>query len=507
MDGGDSGIGTAARAAQARQPATGGRLRGFASCTAEAGPVAVGVEGRLPGWLEGSLLLSGPGLFELPRGAYRHWFDGLALLQRIALQDGAAVWRSRWLRSDAWRAAQARGAPDYGEFETPDAMGWLTRLRRLGAPKLTDNGAVIVEQFGDDWVARTDTSRAQRIDPDTLETLGPYAWDDAERMPFAASHGARTPDGRNWGVGIEIGRRCHYLAYSVEPGTRRRRVLARIPADPPGLLHDLAISGRHLVFWENALRIRPLGFALSRRAYRGNLAWRPDLGSRLHAVDLACGRVRGWEAPPLIAFHALQAFERDGAVIVDLCVLDGPSILDRLQLGRLRAGGPIGPIGRLRRFVLEPGAARARIEDLGASMEFPQPSRPRGAGLEARFAWGADRGPDAPEGFFERTVKLDLATGARRAWQRGEAVQLEPVFVPRPGAAREDDGVLLVPTLADDDAGSVIAVLDAASMQPLAGLRLPAVAPFAFHGVFRARGEAAQRLAPRQAAAPFRFWR
>lgn len=488
MDHGGTGIEAAHGAAGDRgAPAASGRLRGFASCAAESGPVALRVDGRLPGWLDGSLHLNGPGLFELPRGGYRHWFDGLALLQRIELRDGAATWRSRFLRGEAWRAAMARGAPDYGEFETPDAMGWLERVRRLGAPKLTDNGAVIVERFGGDWVARTETSRAQRIDPDTLETLGPFDWDDAERMPFAAAHGVRTAEGRNWGVGIELGRHCRYVAYGVEPGSRRRRVLARIPADPPGLLHDLALSGRHLVIWENAMRMRPLAFALTRRAYRGNLSWRPELGSRLHAIDLVDGRVRGWDAPPLIAFHALQAFERDGAVVVDLCVLDGPAILDRLRLASLRAGRPIGPIGRVRRFVLEPGAARARVEDLGASMEFPQPSRPRGAGLEARYAWGADRGTDVPGAFFDRTVKLDLATGTRLAWQRGDAVQLEPVFVPRPGAAAEDDGVLLVPTLADGDAGSVVAVLDAASMRPLAWLRLPAVVPFAFHGLFRPR--------------------
>lgn len=488
MDHGGTPIGTATPVAGDRSVApSAGRWRGFASCGVDAGPVVVHVEGRLPDWLDGSLHLSGPGRFELPRGAYRHWFDGLALLQRIELRDGAAAWRSRFLRGDAWRAAQARGAPDYGEFETPDAMGWLERLRRLGEPKLTDNGAVIVERWGEDWVARTETSRAQRIDPDTLDTLGPFDWDDGERLQFSAAHGARAPDGRSWGVGIELGRRCVYVAYGIEAGTHRRRVLARIPADPPGLLHDLALSGRRLVFWENALRIRPLGFALTRRAYRGNLAWRPALGSRLHAVDVADGRVRSWEVPPLFAFHALQAFDDGDATVVDLCVLEDPTILDRLRLDALRAGRPIGPIGRLRRYRLEPGASRAQAEDLGASMEFPQPSRPRGSGRASRFGWGADRGPAAPEGFFDLTVKVDLATGERRTWQRGDAVQLEPVFVPRPGATAEDDGVLCVPTLADDDPGSVIAVLDAAAMRPLAWLRLPVVAPFAFHGVFRAR--------------------
>ena len=85
---------------------------------------------------------------------------------------------------------------------------------------------------------------------------------------------------------------------------------------------------------------------------------------------------------------------------------------------------------------------------------------------------------------YERTVRLGLASGERRVWQRPGAVQLEPLFVARPGASAEDDGVLLVPTLADDDAASVIGVIDAATMQCLATLQAPQVIPFGFHAAW-----------------------
>jgi carotenoid cleavage dioxygenase-like enzyme len=44
--------------------------------------------------------------------------------------------------------------------------------------------------------------------------------------------------------------------------------------------------------------------------------------------------------------------------------------------------------------------------------------------------------------------------------------------------------VLLVHTLADDDPGSVIAVLDAATLQEQARIALPHVIPFGFHGAW-----------------------
>ena len=81
-------------------------------------------------------------------------------------------------------------------------------------------------------------------------------------------------------------------------------------------------------------------------------------------------------------------------------------------------------------------------------------------------------------------MRIDLDSGERREWRRPDAVHLEPLFVPRPGGVAQDDGVLLVPTLADDDDASVIAVLEAHSLEPLARLHAPQIVPFGFHAAW-----------------------
>ena len=63
-------------------------------------------------------------------------------------------------------------------------------------------------------------------------------------------------------------------------------------------------------------------------------------------------------------------------------------------------------------------------------------------------------------------------------------IKVDKGTTPRPGAAGDDDGVLLVPTLADDDETSLIGVIDAKSMQPLASIHAPQVVPFGFHAAF-----------------------
>ncbi|HRO60087.1 MAG TPA: carotenoid oxygenase family protein, partial [Burkholderiaceae bacterium] len=100
----------------------------------------------------------------------------------------------------------------------------------------------------------------------------------------------------------------------------------------------------------------------------------------------------------------------------------------------------------------------------------------------ARICWGAGNGE--PGEFNDRTHRIDLENGAVSTWQRPDAVQLEPLFVPRPDGGADDDGVLLVPTLSGSDETTVIAVLDARSMDCLAELRTPQIVPFGFHAAF-----------------------
>ena len=48
--------------------------------------------------------------------------------------------------------------------------------------------------------------------------------------------------------------------------------------------------------------------------------------------------------------------------------------------------------------------------------------------------------------------------------------------------------MLLVPTLADGDSGTLIAVLDPGSMRCVATLQLPQVVPFGFHAAWNEGG-------------------
>src|SRR5205085_10984948 len=81
-------------------------------------PVELAVEGHIPSWLTGSVVRSGPAKFEAGGRSVRHWFDGLALLDRFGIQGGRVTYSSRMLESGAYRAASEKGEISYQEFAT-----------------------------------------------------------------------------------------------------------------------------------------------------------------------------------------------------------------------------------------------------------------------------------------------------------------------------------------------------------------------------------------------------
>jgi beta,beta-carotene 9',10'-dioxygenase len=230
----------------------------------------------------------------------------------------------------------------------------------------------------------------------------------------------------------------------------------------------------------------PLAFRFGAKAYKDNFRWDPGSGSALHALPLDGGAVRSWTIPALMCFHATQAWAEGDDLLVELATYADASVFDDLLLERRRADAPLAQAPCLQRYRLRSGRSDAEVQDLGVSMELQQ-VRPDTIGQRrARVCWGmaaSDQGR-----FLDHVLRLDLDSGAASTWQRPQACHLEPLFVARPGGSADDAGVLLVPTLSEGDAASVLAIDDAATMSCLAEVDAPQVIPFGFHAAFRHEG-------------------
>jgi carotenoid cleavage dioxygenase-like enzyme len=259
--------------------AAGGRTRGFFSGAREIDDAAVRVEGTLPGWLRGVLLQGGPALWELPRGALQHWFDGYAMWHRWRFDGTAAVrYRSRFADSASYRGSRQAQRPVSGEFGSPNPHGLLARLR--GAPP-TDNPAVAISRHGERWIAVSETPYLTVFDPDTLATLArlDLRYDDAP-MHLMAAHGFSLDDGSYLNVGVTIGRECRLRLFRLRPGAPRPDVLGEVRTARPGYLHGFALAPGHAVVWDCALRLQPIAMRFGAGSYAGNFRWEPGGGPR-----------------------------------------------------------------------------------------------------------------------------------------------------------------------------------------------------------------------------------
>jgi beta,beta-carotene 9',10'-dioxygenase len=461
---------------------------GFATLEEETNAAELPLRGELPSWLQGSLLRTGPAKFEVGEQPLSHWFDGLAMLHRFTIAGGRAAYGNRFLESRAYRAAREHGRLVYGEFATDPCRSLFKRVQTLFSPgsALTDNANVNVARLGERFVAMTETPLPVEFDPHTLQAAGVHPFQAPGQLSTAHPHMDRA-SGAMLNYAAKLGPRSSYRFFEV-PATpaggrqAKTRVLASVPVSEPAYMHSFGLTERWFVLAEFPFVVNPLALALSGRPYIENYRWKPERGTRFTLVDRVTGAVTaGFQTDACFGFHHVNAYEDGDRVVVDVCTVPDAGIVEDLYLERLRGGCAL-PQPQLTRFKLgvsDRSVVRERIGEEG--IELPRINYGRCNGRPYRYAWGNDLGPS---GWFEKIVKIDVHNGATQVFSEPGCYPGEPVFVARPEAEREDDGVLLSVVLDARSETSFMLVLDAGDLSELARAEVPHHVPFGFHGQF-----------------------
>jgi beta,beta-carotene 9',10'-dioxygenase len=463
---------------------------GFADQTEEVRVDALPVSGEVPTWLRGGLVRVTPAQMDFDRRTVSHWFDGMAMLNRFGFAgDGTVAYASRFLDTDARKAALASGGASISGFATDPCRSLFQRVQSLFSPELTDNANVNLSRIGDEYIAMTETPIPVRFDAETLATLG---HDEGQKqfgqITTAHPHHGVGGDGVSELVNFaaQLGAKSEYRIYARR-STTEGRMLATMPVREPSYMHSFAITPRYALLIENPLVVNPLRLALSGKAFINNYRWKPELGIRIHAFDRTTGALhRTWTADPFFVFHTINAFEAGEDIVLDLCAHEDASIIELLELDKLRAGSGHAVLGaRPLRLTLAAGSGVASTRELAdVDLELPRIAYRTRNGLPYRYVYGASAG-DAP--FLKRLVKIDVEDGSHSVWDEPSTWAGEPVFVPRVGGddlAAEDDGVVLSVVLDTDAGSSFLLMLDAQSFEEIARAEAPHHVPFGFHGQF-----------------------
>ena len=458
---------------------------GFADLEQEVVVDRLPIQGEMPAWLSGALLRTGPAKYDLGRQTVNHWFDGLAMLHRFGFAGGNVSYRNRFLQSNSYREASAKGALARGEFATDPCRTLFQRVAAVFEPmQLTDNCNVNINPLGGAAVAFTETTLPVRFDAETLATLGDYGYGPAIGGSVSIAHPHH--DARRkcqFSYVVEFGMKSRYRLFSIDDDGGAECVVAEMPVDRPAYMHSFGMTEQYLVLVEFPLVVDPLRLKLQLAPFIRNYRWRPERGLRIHVFDKdGGGLVKSVSTDPIFAFHHVNAFEDGGNIVVDLIAYRDAGIIDQLYLERLRASDPIDATGRLSRYVVplsRPGDAFA-IEVAEAMIELPRIDYELCAGRPYRHVWGVGRRD--PKDFLDSIIKIDTETGETQSWWREHCYPGEPVFVGLPDRAREGEGVLLSVVLDAQRAQSFLLVLDAMSLAEIAKAECPHHIPFGFHG-------------------------
>jgi carotenoid cleavage dioxygenase-like enzyme len=456
---------------------------GFRTQREERHDVPLDVEGSFPPWLDGRLVVNGPGQFEVGDTDLEHWFDALALLRGVRIVDGTARYTARFVRSDDFRAARETGRVRRDLPGTPADASALSRLRRAVAGEFQDNPSVGVVRLDGTLYAVTESPIGIEIDPETLETVGRRDLTAGLDCDVTLGH-THVEDGVQWGLGARFGRRSAYTLFRRSDGDAE--AVSRLVFDShPPYVHAFALTERYAV-----VPAAPFGVDFRRLALttlRGGTFLdafeRRSAPARFHVLDRRTGEaVAAVPADPFFVFHFANAYEDGETVVVDCVAFEDERAVTSLTVAALRSDDPDLPRGDFVRYRLPLDGGRATRERLHRGpVEFPTIDYARRNGRPYRYAYLAatDRGslPTA-------IAKVDVEARTTRRWSAVGVHPGEPIFVPSPSPSAEDDGVLLSLSLDGRAGRSVLYCLDAETLTERARAPLPHRVPYGFHGQF-----------------------
>ena len=417
------------------------------------------VTGAIPPALRGMYVRNGAN----PRsGSSPHWFFGDGMLHGLQLDGGKATWfRNRYVRTPKWSGDDIPMMDENFVMDRTASAANTHVIHHAGRILCLEEGHFPYE-----------------VDRQ-LETIGAHTFDGRLTTAMTAHPKVCPETGEMLFFGY--GQLPPYLTYHRVNAAGELVQSTEIPVKGPTMMHDFVTTRNHTIFMD-----LPVVFDLD-LALAGTMPfrWDDDYGARVGVMPRAgtAADVRWFDVDPCYVFHPMNAFERDGEVVIDV--------------GRFRSMWRTGSnefedYATLHRWELDlvgGGVREQTLDDRPA--EFARVADDR-VGLPNRYGYmTATRPVDGSGLMATQLLKYDLTSGACAVHECGPGRRPgEGVFVadPTPGpsglAAQEDAGWVLTYVYDEATDTSDLVIIDATDFAaaPVATVSLPRRIPFGFHG-------------------------
>jgi carotenoid cleavage dioxygenase-like enzyme len=376
-----------------------------------------------------------------------HPFDGDGMLHAMHFEDGRATYRNRFVQTTGFLAEQAAGRSLWPGLLSPQLAtrrGWGA----IGAMK--DNaGTDVIAHAGKLLATMSQGSEPWRLDPVTLETLGPDAnW--ARLVPDGVSSHSKVDPATGEMMFFNYPEHPPYMHYGVID--RDNRLVHYVPIELPGARwpHDLGITRHYAILHDTPFFFDPEAL---RRGER-RLEFHADLPARFGVIPRYgdSASVRWFEAKPCHILHLSNCYEDGDEVVMDGCIMPNPR---KPAVGQSSTHERQAAYERIRahldkhnnhtfmyrwRFNLKTGrTTEEQIDD--EITEFPVVSNDY-VGRPYRYSYNVlyQKG----EWLFRGLKRYDMLTGRTQTLEYGPGCYgSEPQVARRVGAVDEDDGYVI----------------------------------------------------------------
>ncbi|HEX4346313.1 MAG TPA: carotenoid oxygenase family protein [Vicinamibacterales bacterium] len=462
--------------------------RAFTIDVVEHSAAPLAVEGTIPRYVRGTAYFNGPGRFTRGSLNYRHWLDGDGLVCAVSFDDSGATLTNRFVRSEKFVREEAAHAPIFRTFGTAFPGDALKRGVGLESPV-----NVSVYSWRGRLLAFGEQGLPWEMDPVTLDTRGLYTFDGQinEITPFSAHPKVDHDTGElfNFGVSFSATAPMMTLYRFLGDGTLAYRKRLRLPY--PASTHDFAVSQEHIVVYVSPLILKMDAMLRGGSTVMDALSWQPDLGSEL----IVASRATGAEVARLpiggnYCLHMINAFERDGHLVVDVVDYDKPLYPEYQVIPDLFSDAFYGRPLRLTIDIAAKAVVSRRELPYGNSPDFPSHD-PALTGLPYEHFWmlGISQAGKAGSKFFDEIVRLGWSSSSCELFTAPPMHYFggEPLFIPEPGTPR--GGAVVCQLFDAERVQSWFVVFDAFDLGrgPVAKLRAPSPMPPLFHSSFAER--------------------
>ncbi|HUN26478.1 MAG TPA: carotenoid oxygenase family protein [Steroidobacteraceae bacterium] len=415
------------------------------------------VQGRVPTEMNGAFVRVGTEWLYPPRFADDSIFNADGFVGLFRFKNGVVDFAGRWVRTARWHEDMAASRQLYGYYRNPFTDDPRLRAQTIERPYLRTLANTNVIAHAGKLFAMKEDGPPYELDPKTLATRGPMSFEGRYRSQTFSAHPKIDPVS---GEMICYGYEATGLAsndvflYSVDRAGRVTREV-RFKAPYVSMIHDIAVTQRHIVFPVFAYTT-----SLERlRAGRIHWAWDAHLPTYIGILprDGEARDMRWFKGPTRSIVHTFNARTEGSKVILESPVTETnpfpffPPDPGNGDSAQARHGTTI------RRHVFELDSKR---DDFSEEILFEQSVSGLGRiddryiSLPYRYAYTGFSDPSRPfdesrAGNLRGRVtncygRFDLRSGASAAYFAGDTHTLnEPVFVPRRPDSPEGDGYLI----------------------------------------------------------------